>query len=515
MHRLCILFLLLLCAAQKARAEKPPAPRRPDARPAAKKPAAKPEAKPNAKPNATTDDGGDAKPAAPRDPLAHPMSLRALWDQVQRRYPGLAASQQVVRAARYALNEQRGLRLPSGELTAYVTGSPSVKCQSVRGVTDLNGSPLTGPDACLSTTAVDLAHGPIEQILPVHGVVVRVDARVVQPLFTFGKISAAIDLGQIGVNLAQAGADAGKADLALNVVRAYYGLKAARTAMDTVKEGEEQVSSWIKRIDKDLEQGKGGSTEIDLLRLKVAYSQVELGLVDVERTVKSTLAALRFLAQDIHAEVDDTPLAVEPSETRDLNYYLEQALQHRPEARQLLYTGDGARAYRRLRVAELFPDFAVVGTFGYGLATGIEDANNAFLNRANYLGASLGLVMRLTLDYGPKIARLQKAQADLLQYEARRREALGAGALEIERAYNDLTESTQRLKAAERAERRSRGWLQGVKQNIDIGTAESRDMVDALRSYFDQHILVLRTINDVNVNAASLRRLSGLPVVVD
>ncbi|MBL9004663.1 MAG: hypothetical protein JNJ46_11995, partial [Myxococcales bacterium] len=66
---------------------------------------------------------------------------------------------------------------------------------------------------------------------------------------------------------------------------------------------------------------------------------------------------------------------------------------------------------------------------------------------------------------------------------------------------------------AETAERRARGWLQGIQQNIDIGTAESRDMTDALRTYFEQHVNVLRALNDANVQAAVLRRLCGLEVI--
>ena len=117
------------------------------------------------------------------------------------------------------------------------------------------------------------------------------------------------------------------------------------------------------------------------------------------------------------------------------------------------------------------------------------------------------------LDFGPKTARLQRSVAELRQFEARRREALGGGALEIERVYNDLIEATKRYRAADRAERRARGWLQGIKQNIDVGTADSRDMIDALRTYYEQHVNVLRALNDATVQLAFLRRLSGLEVI--
>ncbi|HNN53575.1 MAG TPA: TolC family protein, partial [Pseudomonadota bacterium] len=141
------------------------------------------------------------------------------------------------------------------------------------------------------------------------------------------------------------------------------------------------------------------------------------------------------------------------------------------------------------------------------------DPNHGFMSRLNYLGAGIGLGMNWGLDVGPKIARLQKAIADVNIFEARKRELLGGGALEIERAYNDVREAQRRLKTSETAERRARGWLQGIKQSVDVGTAEGRDMNDALRTYFEQHISVLRATNDLNVACANLRRVSGLEVI--
>ena len=129
---------------------------------------------------------------------------------------------------------------------------------SVLDVTGPDGLPtankLTLPDRyCLSTnTNLTLTEANIGKVLPINGVAFRLDLRIVQPLYTFGKLLAARDLGRVGVDMARASADATRADLGLNLARAYYGLKSLRAALITVREGNEQIQAWVKRIDKDM-----------------------------------------------------------------------------------------------------------------------------------------------------------------------------------------------------------------------------------------------------------------------
>ncbi len=446
---------------------------------------------------------------------ARKFDLQALWSMAQGRFPGIIAARQTVDSARHARNEQIFLRLPSADFSGFLSWSPNVKCKDT-GEIGADGKPLVlgGPDHCVETNiAQTLNTSTIQNYLPFYGALVQLNLRITQPLYTFGKLTAAWDLGQTGLDIASAQSDGVRLDHQLNLLRAYFGLKSARAALDTVKEGHEQVTKWVKQMDIDLEAGKGSASEIDLMRLKVAESQIELILIDLERTIGSTLAALRYLVQDNTVDVDEDDLALWNEENHPLDYYLEAALRSRPELRVLRATGQGAQLYKKLRIAELLPNFGLIVNFGYGYAGGVQDPNHGFMSRLNYLGAGVGLGMNWSLDVGPRIARLQRAISDVNVFESRKRELLGGGALEIERAYNDVREAKRRLKTAEVAERRARGWLQGIKQSIDVGTAEGRDMNDALRTYFEQHIAVLRAINDTNVACGALRRVSGLEVI--
>ena len=449
----------------------------------------------------------------------HKYTLPELWARAERVHPTLRSSREGINIARHTLEEQKWLALPSGDMSLFLTWSPEIRCKDTLTLVDPNGQSTdyrfaAGSSPCLETNvSQNLLQDDFRKYLPLYGVLARLSVNLTQPLFTFGKLTTARALGRVGVNVAEAAFDGARGDVAVNIIRAYFGLKVARAALDTVKEGHDQLVQWIKTVDREIESGKGAYTEIDLMRLKVTESQLQFNLVDAERIINSALAAVRYLAQDELADVDDSDLAQYEPEERDLQFYLDAAVARRPELRQLNALGESLRLYRRLRIAELLPDFGIIASIGYNVATSVQDPTAAFMNRLNGLGAGIGLGMRLGLDFGPKTARLLRSTAELRQYEARRQEALTGGALEIERTYNDFIEAMKRYRAAEGAERRARGWLQGIQQNIDVGTAESRDMTDALRTYFDQHVNVLRALNDANVQAAVLKRLCGLEVI--
>ena len=83
-------------------------------------------------------------------------------------------------------------------------------------------------------------------------------------------------------------------------------------------------------------------------------------MIDLERTIGSTLAALRYLVQDSTVDVDEEDLALWNEENHPLDYYLEAALRNRPELRVLRATGQGAQLYKKLRIAELLPNFGLI-----------------------------------------------------------------------------------------------------------------------------------------------------------
>lgn len=445
-----------------------------------------------------------------RPAVARTYSLADLLDKVGREYAGVQAAREGQHIAEAQLSQANRLWAPTGDITIGITGSPDVKC------TDGNPSGIVSPDKefrqrnCLATSATDLRSTNVRSILPLHGVALNVQAHILQPLYTFGKIEAAQALGHAAVDNARAQLEKERNDARLNALRAYFGLKLARAAKGTLDDGKSQLASWVKKIDSDIDKGKSSYSESDLIRLKIALDNAELVGLDFQRTLEFTLGAIRYLTNDPEAEIDNDDLDDIELVDQPLSYYQDTARLHRPEAKMLDIGKAATAANRRLQLAQMLPDLGLAMSIGYGLATGVDNPQNAFANRPNYLGAGLALVARQQLDFALKLGHYDEAKAQERQLQQRREQALGAIGLEIRKAWLDTVEARSRGKVLAHAEKIARGWYHATDQALETGVADSRDVAESARNYVELRIRHLQSLMDQNIALAILRNSAGV-----
>ena len=452
----------------------------------------------------------------PRTAAARRYTLSELIAKVNASYPGVQAAREGVASADAQLSQATRLWWPTGQLTFGLTGSPDVRC--FRTLYDGAGAPILGANGqpvqvrdtrdCTHTDVVDLRSG--EQVLPIHGVAFNLSANLIQPLYTFGKIEAARAAAKAGVDVARAQVDKDRAEVTFNVTRAYWLLKWARAAAATLDDGITRLKSWVKKINDELDKGKTTYTENDLVRLKLALDTAELTQLDVQKARELGQAGLRMLTNDPDADIDDQELDVTEVSEQPLSWYEDMALVHRPEARMLSAGMAAAAAQRRLHLANLMPDLGVSLSFTYAYAQSVDDPQNAFMNHPNALGAGLSLVVRYNLDVPMRLANYAKAAADQRMALERRKQALGGISIEIENAWLDARSARRKTELLAHSEKVARGWYNAVNENLQVGVAESRDLVDAARNYFELRMRHLQSIMDTNMAIASLKQASGV-----
>src|SRR5439155_20525828 len=130
----------------------------------------------------------------------------------------------------------------------------------------------------------------------------KLDITLIQPIYTSGKIEAAIKAAGAGRDAAKAQLEAARADVVLNAVRAYWGVKTARAAGATLGDGRDKVKEWVDKIEAELHKGKTSYTEQDRLRIKIALDTLELGLLEVKKGERVAVAGLRTLTGDENAD---------------------------------------------------------------------------------------------------------------------------------------------------------------------------------------------------------------------
>jgi outer membrane protein, multidrug efflux system len=441
--------------------------------------------------------------------LARAYTLAELLELARKGNPGLAAGAQATARVEAQLLEAERSWMPSGEVLGLLAPAPEIRC--VASLPNPGGiDDKTWRERNCSETR------PTEASINLRGVFTRTELRLVQPLFTFGKIAAGRLAATEGV-AASRNREAGlAADLDFNVKRAYWGFKLARSVIDTLVEGRGYLDDAEKRVDEQLKEGTGTATQTDRLRLRTVRAEVDVRMLEAERMADLARSGLRALiGSAAPADMDVDPEPLEPLEipTRPLGHYEEQARLSRPEVRALDHFVASKRALADLERRKQYPDLVLLGTATYGYASSIDNPRNAFANDPfNIASAGLAAALRVPLDLGVRNARAAGLQAEAEEAALRRREALGGIAFEVQRAFGELTEAQKRLGAVSRGERAAKAWINAVAQNFATGLAEVKDFADALLAFFQFRVRALQASHDLNLAAAALSRATGAEV---
>jgi len=447
--------------------------------------------------------------ARPPAATAKPYTLHELLDLARRSNPGLAAGALATAGIEAQLSEANRSWLPSGEIVSLLAPVPSIRCNNGDMTDPRNANQTYRQDHCLQTTNPEAS-------VRFSGVFTRTELHLVQPLFTFGKISAGRAAAQQGVVASRNREEGMVADLELNVKKAYWGLKLAREVLDTLTEGLSYLDDAQKQVDKELADGTGNVTQTDRLRLKTVRAELDVRLLEAKRMAEVARNGLRALVgpdapEDL--DVDSEPLEPLDVPKRPLAHYEEQARLSRPEVRALEHFVASKRALADLERRKQYPDLVLMGTAVYAYANSIDNPQSAFASdpfNTAYFGGALAL--RVPIDIGVRNAVAARVNAEAEEAALRRREALGGIAFEVQRAYGELTEATDRLQAVRTGERAGKAWITAVAQNFATGLAETKDFADALAASFQFRVRVHQAVFDLNVAAATLARVTGSEV---
>jgi outer membrane protein TolC len=130
----------------------------------------------------------------------------------------------------------------------------------------------------------------------------------------------------------------------------------------------------------------------------------------------------------------------------------------------------------------------------------------------NALGGGAAVGIQLTLDYPAKVARYNKAQAELLSKEAELRGETAKLRLELELFWREAKDHKEMLKYNLRARKAARSLFVSKVQEYENGIDESTTFKDVLESsvtYLVKKSEWLKSVYAYNTSVARLRRAVG------
>ena len=420
------------------------------------------------------------------------------WQRLDAANPALRAQRLELEQARAGASEARARRLPTLGITGSVTRLPQDYGLSL--------DPLRSALApVFPEIAAQIPHEYVVQPRQFS----LAAAKAVWPLYAGGRIRA----GEVAALAQEAASDAAvedeRGELALELVRRYFGVELARRATDLRADA---LATLLRHQEEAVKlESEGMIARAERLRADVAVAEAQRDLSDARRDsalAKAGLAAL--LASDMPVSVR-TPLPPLPASPA-LETWQRQARQHSPALaaarHQLARAEAGVRAAR----GEARPQVALFGQYK------LHQHDVSFINPQHLTDWAVGIGLEWNLFDGGQIrSRVAAAYALADSVQARYEDGARNLDLLVEQRYHALLAAQARLQSfeatAELAEESLRAqriaFAEGMARSLDVIDAElslSRLRLGELAARYEG-VVALAGLHQAGGDVAAIRRL--------
>jgi len=352
-----------------------------------------------------------------------------------------------------------------------------------------------------------------------YGPFTSVDVSIVQPLFTWGKLTAGIAAATHAVEQEVAASEGVAADVVLQVKSLFYNVLLARSVRGVLVEARDAFEDALETATQRRQDGDSDISELDILYLRVALAEIAKEVPKLETGAVGALEALRMLAgSDRKDPLDVKERFLEPVKVvlEPLEHYTGQLYDKSPAWKQI-DAGVAAKAEEVKTVeADFFPVFFLTGSFSYSYAPRSDRQLNPFAwDQFNYQRGPGGVFgIRWPLNFHITAAKVEATRAELGKLEAQRRQAHDGLALELEQAYAKVLETRESLDKLEDGRKAGRAILTLSVTNFDIGIGDASEILQGLSNYAQVSGHYFESVRNYNLAVAALARASGSEVGV-
>lgn len=378
----------------------------------------------------------------------------------------------------------------------------------------LSFTSVVGPSARARGTVVgspDNVNDPT-----VNNVFTREDLQVVEPLYTFGKLSNLREAAAHGVQVERARVDEKRADVVLRVKEAYYGFLLARDLRGLLADIQEQLDKALAKVERQLAAGAPGADEVDLYKLRTFAADLQKNLAEVERGQDLALSGLRTLldlppGQAIEPSakaIAPQPRAVGPEADQ-----VAEALRLRPEMAQVAAGLQATQALVEVERSNYYPQLFVAVEGAVARAGNRTFQRNPFVNdplNTTFVVPLLGL--KFNLDFGITAGKVRAAGAEHRKIEETRTIAERGIPFQVRKALLELAEAQKSILATREAYTNAKKWLVAAEANFDLGVGEAKDVADALVAFARSRADNYRAIYNFNLALANVDHATGRDV---
>jgi outer membrane protein TolC len=424
--------------------------------------------------------------------------------------PEVRQVQQGVEAARGKLDQASSAYYPQAEVMAVFGPSQRARANNDC-LTGANGVGGVGGRAC-----TDIQTSDKKTSSPVTGVFGLTTINLVQPLYTFGKLTGYKEAATKGVEVELARVEEKKSDIVLKVKELYYGYLLALESQGLLADLKEQLDRAVEKVQKSLDAESPTADQVDLYKLRAFNNELDKHMAEAQKGIELSGAALATylgLSRDQQIALDRDTLEPEARAAEGVDAQVSDALRLRPEMAQVRAGVDATRALVQAERANYFPHFFAALVGAWSGATNRSFIENPFVNDTfSQRGAGLIAGFKLNVDFGITGGKVRTAQAEAQKIVETKNYAERFIPLQVRKARADMEEARKSIEATREGYLNSRKWLVASVANFDLGIGEAKDVADALSTYARLRGDNFRAIYNYNLALANLDHATGRDV---
>ena len=348
------------------------------------------------------------------------------------------------------------------------------------------------------------------------GIFTQAEISGVQPVFTWGGISNAINAARKGTDAAEHEFDSKKESFTLQLYELYQSALLAEELERLMREALSQLEQAEEELEKLREEGDPSLEEKDIFEFYIfkeefqaLRTEMEQSQIFIRRAWDQVLASDRqtvYLPQERF--LDPVPIQIQ-----EFQFYENSALQNRAELRGIEAAEEAARYGVKAARSQYYPSLVLGLSAGIGYTPNRPRQTNPFIrNNTNFMSARVGFGFQQNLNFWQVNNRVQRSEIQRRQARDYRDAAEDGILLELSDQYREARITESRKESKSNALRLSNEWLRTEQIDFDLGFGDIQNLVDAVKKKMELELDVTQLTFDLNMKVARLHRAAGLPL---
>ncbi|MBT1072286.1 TolC family protein [Pelotalea chapellei] len=334
------------------------------------------------------------------------------------------------------------------------------------------------------------------------------DATLIQPLYTFGKISENMKAATHGIEVDRSRKEQRSHEIALKVQEYYYGLLLAREMKELVLEVQETLDKAREKARKLIDQGSDSADELDIYKLDAFTGEVSKYREEALKGEALALAALKTrlgLPIDTPLDITSQRLFTVDVEAPPFEALVQKANERRPEFHQIAEGLKARSALVEAAKANYYPDIFLGALLSWAYAEDRDRIHNPYISdQFKHLSGGVALGARWKLDFGITGAKVAAEQAQYNRLLSTRDYANANIPLQVRKFYLELKEAENSIAATKSAYTNSKKWAVTALANFDFGVGPAKEIFEALQAYARMRGAYFQSIYNYRIAWANL-----------